>query len=566
MKRIWSLKYLIIGLIGLGLVSGAYFYWILGNKDSLDQYLTEAVQQGSIRRTVSSTGTLQAVITVQVGSQVSGRIQELHADFNSVVKKGQTLAVIDPANFKAQLERAGAGLATAKATVKNAGSILINRQAELSSSEANLEVARVTKKEAERQFGRDQGLFQDKLISEREVESSQATFAQSTARLQQAGAQIKQAEAMILSAMAQQEQATASVKQARAELRMAEVNLRYTTITSPIDGVVVERNVDIGQTVAASFQAPVLFLIANDLSKMQVIAQIDEADIGTISEKAKIDFTVDAFPGQTFKGKISEIRLSSKLPASSAAAGTGGGATNVVIYNVIIDVDNPQLKLRPAMTANVTFTVASIEDTLKVPNVTLRYRPAGISDEELRELLSSPPQPAATSARELGALQASAKNPDKLEDRAQGGNELAGSDKQQAGRRPWGRRPGDRRSTTAQIEPVIGPSTIERYGIKAGPKIRFPESEDPEPTPAILWVLDNNNLPQPRRVKLGITDGRETSVLAGELKEHDRVITWEISETEQQQHASPFSGLFGPRRGSRTSTGGRTSSTRRGSR
>ena len=175
---------------------------------------------------------------------------------------------------------------------------------------------------------------------------------------------------------------------------MAEVTLHYTNIISPIDGVVIERNVDIGQTVAASFQTPTLFLIANDLSRMQLIAQIDEADIGVLSEKAKVDFTVDAFPGQVFQGKISEIRLTSKLPTSSTSgtsqtASTGGTASNVVVYNVIIDVDNPQLKLRPAMTANVSFTVASAHNVLRVANSALRYRPSEMSPEAIQKLLES---------------------------------------------------------------------------------------------------------------------------------------------------------------------------------
>ena len=359
-----------------------------GDVDPTEKYLSVEVQRGDVRRTVTSTGTLQAVVTVQVGSQVSGRIQELHADFNSVVKRGQTLAIIDPANFEAQRDRAAASLATAEAAVKNAEANLINRQAELQSAEANLEVARVDQQEAVRQLRRAKGLFEDGLIPERDLETAQASHDQSGARLRQAEAQISQIKASIRSAGAQQEQAKANVKQAKAELKMASVNLYYTNIISPIDGVVIERNVDIGQTVAASFQAPILFLIANDLAKMQVIAQIDEADIGAISEQAEVEFTVDAFPGQTFQGKISEIRLSSNLPGSSnSTAQQSATSTNVVVYNVMIDVDNPQLKLRPAMTATVNFTVASAENVLKVANVALRYQPSDKSPEEIRAML-----------------------------------------------------------------------------------------------------------------------------------------------------------------------------------
>ena len=391
MKRNRIVNSLLLLLLLL-IAAAGYAYFGNGKDDSESEYITVEVSRGSVRRTVSSTGTLQAVITVQVGSQVSGRIKELYADFNSVVKKNQLLAVIDPANFEAQRERARASLATSQASVKSAEANLINRRAELISSKANLEASRVAQKEAERQLKRSQGLFGDRLISEQDLETAQATFDQANARLQQAEAQVSQTEAFIRSALAQQDQSGASVKQSQAELEVAEINLRYTKIISPIDGVVVERNVDIGQTVAASFQAPVLFLIANDLSKMQVIAQIDEADIGVVSEKSDVDFAVDAFMGEVFAGKISEIRLSSNLPGSSgttSTAGTGGGATNVVVYNVIIDVDNRQLKLRPAMTANVTFTVASVEDTLKVANAACAIALPTMSPQEIAAIAGS---------------------------------------------------------------------------------------------------------------------------------------------------------------------------------
>ena len=389
MRKKRTLRTIVTIILVVAVAAAGYLY--LGPSDSQpgEDYLTVPVNRGDVRRTVSSTGLLQAVVTVQVGSQVSGRIQELHADFNSVVKKGQTLAIIDPANFEAQLERAKASLATAKAAVKSAAANLINRKAELESARANVEVGEVNLQEAERELKRSRELYEAEVISDRDLENAQALFDQAKARLSQNHAQVSQVEASIRSAHAQNDQAAANVQQARASLTMAEVDLHYTNITSPIDGVVIERNVDIGQTVAASFQAPVLFLIANDLAKMQVIAQIDEADIGAISEMAQVDFAVDAFPGQSFEGKISEIRLSSKLPNTDSAGGaqSGGGATNVVVYNVIIDVENTQLKLRPSMTATVNFVVAQEADVLKVANSALRFRPEGMSPEEIRALM-----------------------------------------------------------------------------------------------------------------------------------------------------------------------------------
>ena len=536
---------LVILLVLLLVALGGYFFFGSGEQDSADSYLTATVERGDIRRTVTATGLLQPVITVQVGSQVSGRIQELFADFNSVVNRGQILAVIDPANFEAQRERARAALATAKASIMNAEANLNNRRAEVTSAEANLEVTQVAAKEASRQLKRAQELFQERLISEREFETAQATQEQDQARVLQAKAQVQQVEASIRSSLAQLDQARANVQQAQAELRMAEVNLRYTKITSPISGVVVERNVDIGQTVAASFQAPVLFLIANDLSKMQVIAQIDEADIGAISEDAEVNFSVDAFPDENFRGKISEIRLSSKLPGSEAtAAQSGGGATNVVVYNVIIDVQNVELKLRPSMTANVTFTVASVEDTLKIPNVALRYRPADTGED---------------SPSGFGAA-AAAPRP-----------RMAASGDRQPGQRPQGR--GQTSSTDGTAEepveqvsesppeasrsgrPVIGPSTIEQYGVKAGLKIRFPQAEQSRSTRGMVWVLSASGRPEGRRLELGITDGRETAILGGELEEGEEVVTFQLSEgDDSDQPTSPFGGAFGPRRRSNTSS------------
>lgn len=558
MKKGRAVRYLLSGVLVAAVIVSAYLFFFGATADPADRYLTVPVEQGDVRRTVSATGLLHAVVTVQVGSQVSGRIQELHADFNSVVKKGQVLAVIDPANFEAQRERALANLSTAHASVQMARANMINREAELLNAQAALEVARVDHQEAERQLGRAQKLYEDRLLPEQDLENARAVFEQTRSRIRQAEAQISSVEASIRSAEAQLDQAAANVKQAQAELQMADVNLHYTQITSPIDGVVIERNVDIGQTVAASLQAPTLFLIANDLSKMQVIAQIDEADIGTISDRAQVQFTVDAFPGERFVGRISEIRLSSALPTTVSSTTSGGGAAgNVVIYNVIIDVDNDPLKLRPSMTANVEFTVASVRDVLKVPNSALRYRPADRSSDEIRNILSS--FSAAASSRPAGA-------------NAEPGRRMVGrmdrpvidaSDDPTAAIRSdqWRREGrqgtfgrGSRPAVAQEIENRVAEelSSVEEYGIQGGAKIRFPEIADEEPTWGVVWVLDETLTPQLRPVLLGITDGRDTAVVDGELRPGDRVITWELTEDGQdpppQAVASPFGGM---RRGGR---------------
>ena len=572
---------LVLPIVGLVvLIAVLFLVWGGGDDDQAEKYLKVEVERGDVSRTVTSTGTLQAVVTVQVGSQVSGRIQELHADFNSVVKKGQTLAIIDPANFEAQRDRAAASLATSEAAVKNAEANLINRKAELQSAEANLQVSRVDHQEAGRQLRRAKGLFEDGLIPERDLETAQAGQDQSAARLLQAEAQISQIKASIRSAGAQKEQALANVKQAKAELKMAQVNLYYTNITSPIDGVVIERSVDIGQTVAASFQAPILFLIANDLAKMQVIAQIDEADIGAISEQAAVDFTVDAFPGQNFQGKISEIRLSSKLPGSGTEAQQAAGSTNVVVYNVMIDVDNPQLKLRPAMTATVTFTVASAEDVLKVANVALRYQPSDKTPEEIQAMLGGgPPGSGDGSAadgrlggrdNQAGSGGGSGMDPERMRAMrarmAQGGGRGFGgrgmdpermrairARMAQGGRGgPFGGGgPGMRRGGPSGdgARTVIAPAIQTQYGINPGLKIRFPQAEKARSRRGILWVLDSEGQPEPRRVRFGITDGRDTAVLGGNLEAGEEVITGEMeARARAGSTSSPFGGLFGSRR------------------
>ncbi|MFZ0427392.1 MAG: efflux RND transporter periplasmic adaptor subunit [Acidobacteriota bacterium] len=482
-------------LIGGGLIVAAglltfLFYPSTNAKGKAPTFLTAPVKKGTVRRTVSSTGTLEAVVTVQVGSQVSGRIQELDADYNSVVKKGQVLAILDPANYAAQRDRSRASLTTAKANLQNAEATILNRQAEVKSSLANVDSAKVDASLTERQYKRQQELFEEKLITQQDVEDARAAMEQSQARLKQAEAQVDQSQAALASARAQKDQAAASIRQAEAELKIAEVNLQYTTVTSPIDGVVIERNVDIGQTVAATLQAPTLFLIANDLSHMRLIAQVDEADIGGISEQATVNFTVDAFPDEVFKGTISEIRLGS----SKSTAGT---ASNVVVYNVIVDVANPELKLRPGMTATAEFTVANARDVLTIPNTALRFTPSTLAAEKTspRQEVADPPQ-----------------NPTE---------EVVGSG------------------------PVVRTSGTEQYGIKAGPKVHFPSARPSEPTWGEVWVLakGGDSTPQPRRVQLGITDGVETAILGGQLNLGDRIILREFSESEGSRISfSPFGG------------------------
>jgi HlyD family secretion protein len=282
---------------------------------------TTAVSRGNVVQSVKATGTLEAVTTVQVGSQVSGTIAALLADFNSQVKKGQVVARLEPSLFQTQVEQARATLA--------------KLQSDAERSRVALEDAKVQQRRAET-------LSAQQLLPTSELESARVATAQADAALKSAQAQISQA---------------------RAALGQAEVNLSHTTISAPIDGIVISRNVDIGQTVAASMQAPVLFTIAQDMRQMQVNASVDEADIGKIAPAQAVSFQVDAYPGKTFTGSVRQVRLAPVVEQ------------NVVSYVTVIDVPNPELQLKPGMTANVAITIARADDVLKVPNAALRYRP-----------------------------------------------------------------------------------------------------------------------------------------------------------------------------------------------
>jgi len=352
-------------LLAVGVVVAA-FIW--GGKASASDYITGKAEKGTVEVTVSATGTVQAVTTVQVGSQVSGTVQELGADFNSQVRKGQVVARLDPAIFQAQVENSRANVVNAEAAVAAALTEINNQKANLLAAKSNLEVTRVQRDDAAALVKRYQEL--KNVLSGRDLEAAQAQANAAAARYEQAAAQVGQVEAANASAKAKVDQAKASVSQAKAQLQQSQVNLDHSIITSPIDGVVVSRSVDVGQTVAASLSAPTLFTIANDLTKMQVLASIDEADVGQIRQGIQAHFSVDAYPGETFVGDISQLRLNAQT------------LQNVVTYSAVIDVNNKGLKLRPGMTANITISVAKREDVLTVPNAALRFKP-NLSDKEM---------------------------------------------------------------------------------------------------------------------------------------------------------------------------------------
>jgi HlyD family secretion protein len=298
---------------------------------------------------VTATGTINPVINVLVGSQVSGTIKALYADFNSQVKEGQVIAQIDPAIFQAQVDQAKANVLNTEANLLNARSNLVNAR-------ANLVKAEIAVVDAKRTLERNKPLVEKQVIAQATMDTAQTNYDTAVAQRDVAKAQVE-------SATSQVESSKAQVEQAKAALKMAETNLRYTTIRSPVNGTVISRNVDVGQTVAASLQAPTLFTIAKDLAQMQVDTNVSEADVGRIAVGQDATFTVDAYPERVFRGRVSEIRNAPII------------VQNVVTYDVVILVENKDLKLKPGMTANVSVMIDHRDGVLKIPNAALRFRP-----------------------------------------------------------------------------------------------------------------------------------------------------------------------------------------------
>lgn len=312
--------------------------WLRGDGGNGISYRSSEVDRGPIQLLISATGNLKALSTVEVGSQVSGQVLAVNVDFNDAVKKGEIIATIDPANFQARLTQAQADLTSSLAN--------------LTAAHANLGEAQATLRNLQAEFARKQQVFERKLISRSEYDAALSARDQALARLASAQAGIKVAQSQ--------------VAQRRAAVQNAELDVQYTVIRAPVDGVVLSRTVEPGQTVAASFQTPVLFSIAEDLSQMQIDLNIDEADVGQVREGLPVRFTVDAFAGREYQGSVRQVRL--------AASNTA----NVITYPVVVDVSNADGSLLPGMTANAEVLVANRDDVLRVANAALRYRPSDV--------------------------------------------------------------------------------------------------------------------------------------------------------------------------------------------
>jgi HlyD family secretion protein len=479
-KKIW------LPILAVILLGGVYYYLRADGK-SASAYFTAPVERGSVRSQVEATGTINAVTTVQVGSQVSGIIAELNADFNSQVRRGQLIARIDDSLFVGALNQARADLENAKAN--------------LAVAKANLERAKAAAVQTKADFDRIEPLAREGVVSAQQLDLAKANWDSAVAQVNAAVAQVTQAEAQ--------------VQQRTAAVQVAKTNLDHTVITAPIDGTVINRNVDIGQTVAASLQAPTLFTIAQDLTKMLVYTKTDESDIGRIRAGQPVLFRVDAFPNETFRGRVKEVRMNATV------------VQNVVTYDTIIEFDNPDRKLFPGMTAYVTIPVARADNVLKVSNGALRFKP-DLKPEEIRALYkkynvemggrgaaddeSAAIQPAAASAPVTSAPVAAGAAPP------------AAADGRRRGQ--WsGDAKGDWRSRRAQAEG--GPRPPRPADQQADGKPALPRPADvTEPTRTyVVWKLLPDKSLQPVKIRAGITDFTFTALVEGDLKEGDLLVT-----------------------------------------
>jgi HlyD family secretion protein len=431
-KKITIIAVIVVIVTVTGIVLGLTVF--NRNNGNSEKYKKEAVDRGNIEALVVTTGTLNPVTIVDVGSQVSGEIEKIYVDFNSQVKEGQVIAQLEQSQFLTRVNQ---------------------DKANYQSAVASLDKANVTYDNLQKKYERALSLFEKDLMSFEEKETIETNYYGGKADIQSAEARLEQA---------------------KSQLETSKVNLTYTIIKSPIDGVVINRNVNVGQTVAASFQAPVLFQIANDLNKMQVECSVDEADIGKVKEEQKVRFTVDAFPDENFNGVVKQVRYSPEI------------VQNVVTYTTIVDVGNPEMKLRPGMTATVSIVTGEARNALRVSNAALRFTP-NLSQEEMRELMMSMMRGnRGTRGEESGQERQPAHKGDSQR------SQRTGSGERQSGMRGSG----------------MGGRQMRDF--------------------ARVWIEDENGQLKMVFIRKGVTDNSYTEVVSGDLKEGQLVITGENTE------------------------------------
>ncbi len=483
-----------LALVALG---AAGWWTAFGSGAREPEYRVAKIERGNITSVVSASGSLSAVTTVLVGSQISGQIKELYVDFNTAVKKGQLLARIDPETFELKVRQAEADLEAARTT-------LLTRQSDVNAQKSNVLRARIQHDDAKRDLERKESLFGKNFISATERDKAyfnEQVFAEA----------VRTAEAQVKSAEAQVANAAATIKQREAALASSRTDLAKTAIVAPVDGVVISRQVDAGQTVAASLNTPTLFTIAQDLREMQVDVAIDESDVGKIREGQPVTFTVDAFAGRTFEGRVKQIRKAAQT------------VQNVVTYTVVVATANPNLSLVPGMTANVRIVADSRNNVLKVPNAALRWRPAGVAVPKD----DSPAPGAAPAAGDMQARRQRLTDELKL-DAAQQARlteifvDLRGKmtelrDLSEGDRRTRGERA--RAEMRQRITAMLTAEQKEKYG-----EIVAAEMGRATTGSGRVYVLSAGSKPREVRLRLGLTDGNATEVVSGDVAEGTEVV------------------------------------------
>jgi HlyD family secretion protein len=498
-----------ITVLAVILTAGAAAYGWWGARNAAPDYRFGKVERGTVTAAISATGTVNPVTAVQIGSQVSGQIKEIYVDFNSEVKKGQVIARIDSESFALRVNQAMADLEAARATV-------LTQRANVAALQAEVSRAKVVEAEAQREFERNKTLHEKNFVSAASLDKAEFGFRAAQEQVNTARAQLAVGESQVRNV-------EALVKQRESQLAQARVDLDRTTIRAPVDGVVVKKSVEPGQTVAASLQAPELFVIAQDLRRMQVDVSIDEAEVGRVREGQAATFTVDSFPGRTFRGTVGQVRKAALV------------VQNVVTYTAVIATSNPNLELFPGMTANVRIVVATRENVLKVPNAALRFRPAGAAE----------PRPAGGDGGMAGAVPAEeakggrgAQAGDAMRERLT--RELSLSAEQQsrldeilrdtreriraipsedkAERRKQSERL--RAESRARIAEILEPGQRKRYEeMAAGDR-----GAGRGAASGRAWVVDDTGRLTSVEVRLGLADGTYTEVVGGALQEGTQVV------------------------------------------
>lgn len=527
-------------LIVLG--GGAAAYFASPGQGSLPTFRTQKAEEGEVTAAISASGTLAAVITVQVSSQLSGQIKELYADFNTEVQKDEPLALIDPQTFEARVQQAKAELDVARASLIKARADLANVRAALSVAEANSHRALVQAQDAARDKERKTSLSGRGVYSQRDVDKAITDAEASDAALKAAKAQEAAQRAAVGASEASIATAEATVRMREATLAQAQIDLDRTVIRAPVNGVVIQRNIDRGQTVAVSLSAPVMFQMAQDLRDMEVYANVDEADVGRISQGQRATFTVDAFSGRTFEGQVKMVRKGPQV------------ISNVVTYVAVISAANPDLRLLPGMTATVRIVTAERPRALKVANAALRYKPPGaptesgdapageaqgggipspevltqrlvqqlkLNDDQARQVRQifeearQRAQAAQAARRQQQAGGGPPGGPGGALGVGAGGNDAGGRMRQQA-----------IAETRQRVSAVLTAEQRTAYEALVARQAQANESR-----PGRVWVLGSDGRPQSVAVRTGISDGSFTEIVSGEIKVGQDVIVGHSSKT-----------------------------------